>query len=659
MAIMLHKNDKWIYSNPAAELISGYSSSELKNMYFWEFVAPEYQDLIKKRGKAREKGIQQETNYEFKIITKSGQEKWVFLNGNTVKMKGEFLGFITVLDITERKKAELALKESEAHYRQLFDLLPYGGEIINREGKIIECSPSTSRMLGYERDEIIGKSMTDFVDADTRGIFKQHFQKLLKGESLYLESCMIHKNGSRISVLRAAQPIKNASGDIEGMLAISVDITERKQAEEKLMAINQQLEAYNQQLSATETQLRATNKRLINSENQLLAYNQQLQASEQQLKVALEKAEESDKLKSAFLANMSHEIRTPMNGILGFVELLDTPDLSFEQQDKYIEIIKKSGYRMLNTVNDIIDISKIDAGQVEISNDVVNIYEEINNQVEFFNHEVDVKGIEMKLINNLPKQESLIICDEAKLNSILSNLIKNAIKYTDEGSIEIKCNKNDSRFEFIITDTGIGIPQNRINSIFNRFEQADIYDVHARQGSGLGLSISKAYVEMLGGDITVTSEEGSGSTFCVTLPWIEKQEKQKEVNKDNSSTTIINKKLNILIAEDDDDSFEYLKIILEEVAYNIARVKSGGDAVDYVKNHADIDLVFMDIKMPKMNGYEATKKIREFNNEIIIIAQTAYAFAEDKTNALNAGCNDYISKPLNTEKMLEIISKYF
>jgi len=188
---------------------------------------------------------------------------------------------------------------------------------------------------------------------------------------------------------------------------------------------------------------------------------------------------------------MSHEIRTPMNGILGFTDLLSNPILSGNEKEKYINIIKKSGDRMLNTVNDIIDVSKIDAGQVEITKFIVNINKEIETQYDFFKGEASTKGIRFNLINELPIQESFILTDKVKLNSIITNLIKNAIKYTDKGSIEIYSGKKEAMFEFKIKDTGIGIPEDRIESIFNRFEQADITDAHARQGSGLGLSITR------------------------------------------------------------------------------------------------------------------------------------------------------------------------
>ena len=378
---------------------------------------------------------------------------------------------------------------------------------------------------------------------------------------------------------------------------------------------------------------------------------------EEKMIVAKFKAEESDRLKSAFLANMSHEIRTPMNGILGFTELLKEPNLSGEEQHRFIEIIKKSGDRMLNTVNDIIDISKIDSGQVEIVQTEVNINEEIETNYDFFNGEASVKGIELKLINDLPKQDVLILTDKVKLNSILSNLIKNAIKYTDKGSIKIYCREKDSMFEFKIKDTGIGIPEDRIESIFNRFEQADITDAHARQGSGLGLSIIKAFVKMLNGNIGVQSEFGKGSTFYFTLPWVEKQKKAVPEKDNRDLSKAFDKQINLLIAEDDDSSFEYLKAILDKVVNKIVRTTNGKETVSYLKNNTDINLVLMDVNMPELNGYDATKQIKKFRPELYNIAQTAYALLGDEEKALQSGCNDYISKPIKKELLLAKIEK--
>ncbi|OFY52021.1 MAG: hypothetical protein A2W85_11340 [Bacteroidetes bacterium GWF2_41_31] len=376
-----------------------------------------------------------------------------------------------------------------------------------------------------------------------------------------------------------------------------------------------------------------------------------------------EKAEESDRLKSAFLSNMSHEIRTPMNGILGFTELLLSPNLNSEEKESYINIVHKSGQRMLNTVTDIVEISKIEAGLVHISNKKIDLNETVNLLVRFFQPEAEKKGLKLSTEMLLPEAKKHLLTDHGKLDSIITNLIKNAIKYTDSGTIMIGCMQKGSEFEFYVTDSGIGIPAHRQEAVFNRFEQADIADTRAFQGSGLGLAISKSYVEMLGGKIWVVSKEGSGSTFYFTLPANSNLEEKlipdKKISGQSEKTKPKVKGLKILIAEDDEPSRQFLSILIKDFGNEILEVQTGNEALELCRQHKDIDLILMDIQMPGMNGYEATRQIREFNRDVIIIAQTAYRLSGDREKALAAGCNDYISKPIINTKLQTLIQKYF
>jgi signal transduction histidine kinase len=238
-----------------------------------------------------------------------------------------------------------------------------------------------------------------------------------------------------------------------------------------------------------------------------------------ELIAAKERAEENERLKSAFLANISHEIRTSMNGILGFSSLLLEHDLSDETKEEYINIIHKSGERLINTVNDIIEISKIDAGILEVRKSGFNLDEIVKNLLGFFQPQAQRKGLSLHMTNKLNTPEICIFTDKNKLETVLSNLIKNAIKFTHSGGIEVNyCIKGDS-IQFCVKDTGIGVPHNRIKSIFNRFEQADIEDKEVYEGSGLGLAIAKSYILMLGGDIWIESFERVGSSFYFTLPY--------------------------------------------------------------------------------------------------------------------------------------------
>ena len=370
-----------------------------------------------------------------------------------------------------------------------------------------------------------------------------------------------------------------------------------------------------------------------------------------------EKAIHSDKLKSAFLANMSHEIRTPMNGILGFSNLLKEPNLSDNQQQQYIEIIEKSGHRMLNIINDIVDISKIEAGLMTVDIKESNINEQIEYIYKFFEPEVEAKGMKLIFKNSLPSKDSIITTDREKVFAIFTNLIKNAIKYSNKGEIKFGYNIKGNYVEFYVKDSGIGIAKDRQQAIFERFIQADNEDKQVRQGTGLGLAITKSYVEMLGGKIWVESEPGVGSTFYFTLPY-NPVSKEKKVNQTNLRFDV--KELNtlylkILIVEDDEASEALISITVKDFCKSLLKAKTGTEAVEICRNNPDIDLILMDIQLPKMNGYEATRQIRQFNKEVIIIAQTAYGLSGDREKAIEAGCNDYISKPIVKDKLLQLI----
>lgn len=386
-----------------------------------------------------------------------------------------------------------------------------------------------------------------------------------------------------------------------------------------------------------------------------------------ELKEAKEQAEESDRLKSAFLANMSHEIRTPMNGILGFAELLKEPNLSGHEQQKYIGIIEKSGSRMLNIINDIVNISKLEAGLMEIDKQQSNINEQIEYIYTFFKPEIEGKGLQFSYKNALANSEALLYTDREKVFAILTNLVKNAIKYSEKGSIafgyELKKHENQSELEFYVKDTGIGIPMDRQQAIFERFIQADTRNTFAIQGAGLGLSISKAYVEMLGGKIWVESDgnnEQIGSTFYFTLPFQNGSIIKKAIEDKipQIQGIKIKEQLNILIVEDDEGSEELITITVRKLAKRIVNARTGTEAVKTCRKDPEIDLILMDIQIPEIDGYEATRQIRGFNKDVIIIAQTAYAIQGDKEKAILSGCNDYISKPIKANDLRQMVIKH-
>jgi PAS domain S-box-containing protein len=382
---------------------------------------------------------------------------------------------------------------------------------------------------------------------------------------------------------------------------------------------------------------------------------------ENELRSAKNKAEESDRLKSSFLANMSHEIRTPMNGILGFTELLRTPRLTGAEQQEYISMIEKSGQRMLNIITDLISISKVESGQMEIKYSVTNINEQIRYVHAFFIKEAGRKGLELRLECPLSDMEAVLRTDKEKLYSVLTNLVKNALKFTPTGSITLGYKPGDEFLEFYVSDTGVGISPEMQNVVFERFRQGSDSLSRDYEGAGLGLFISRAYVEMLGGSMWLVSEPGKGSLFSFTLPLGDLGSVASGLNASGLAEPgrIRTPGLKVVVAEDDEISGLFLERTISPYCREFLKASSGRDVVRLVRENPDTDLVLMDIKMPGIDGYEATRQIRSFNPGVVIVAQTAYGLEGDRENAIRAGCTDYISKPINSDVLRSLMHKYF
>lgn len=370
------------------------------------------------------------------------------------------------------------------------------------------------------------------------------------------------------------------------------------------------------------------------------------------------RAEESDRLKTVFLQNISHEIRTPMNGILGFIDLLNKEDLVEKDKKNYMDIVTKSGHRLLNTINDVIEISKIESGQISLHYSNVNIGEMMADLYDFFKKQADEKGLKFIYNKSFPEKMPLIETDKSLLEKILVNLIRNAVKFTNEGSIEFGHYKEKDQMIFYVNDTGCGIPAERHEAVLERFVQSDLNVTRAHEGSGLGLAIAKAYVELLGGKIKLESEENKGSKFYFNIPYITIKQKDVASTSEKASLRELNKKITILIAEDDEFSFMYLERILKSDNITIIHAGNGVEAVDIMKSNPQITMILMDIKMPLMNGLVATQHIRELNPDVPVIAQTAYAFKEDKDEIFESGCNDFITKPIDRNELIRLIFKY-
>jgi len=384
---------------------------------------------------------------------------------------------------------------------------------------------------------------------------------------------------------------------------------------------------------------------------------------ENDLKEARDRAKESDRLKTSFLANMSHEIRTPMNGILGFANLLRDPGLSEEKRDLYLKHIDHSSQQLLNIIDDIIDISKIESEQLKISNKPVRINGILDEIYSSFFHRIrgDAPG-QKKVAFNLKKgnnsHDFTIVTDDFRLSQVFNNLIGNAIKFTNEGQINFGYNLKENRYiEFFVSDTGIGIPNNKIRLIFDRFGQVNQTDSLQPTGTGLGLPISKSLVNLMGGEMWVESELGEGCTFYFTLPLVvEDAVEDTRVLISNKTYNWSSKK--ILVAEDEELNWFFVKEMLRQTGAIVHRARNGHEVVELTRDMSP-DAILMDIKMPEMNGIEAARLIRAFNEEVPIIAQTAFVMAEEKEESLLAGCNHFVTKPLDRTTIMELIDSYF
>jgi PAS domain S-box-containing protein len=518
--------------------------------------------------------------------------------------------------VVKRKLTEEALIVSETRYRRLFETAKDGILILDAEtGMIKDVNPFLIEMLGYSKEQFIEKTIWEigyFKDliANQDKFLELQQQEYVRYENLPLETA----DGRKINVefVSNVYPV-----DCHKVIQCNIrDITERKKAE---------------------IILKEKNEELI---------------------VAQVRAEGADKLKSAFLANMSHEIRTPVNAIVGFSAFLLQPGLSQEKLEDYVQIINASSLQLLSVISDIIDISKIETGQITIDSELVNINNLLNELLVTYKKIVELKKLSLYYSCDRPNDLIQTYTDGNRIKQVICNLLNNAIKFTTEGKIEFGYKIKGDFIEFYVKDTGIGIAPENHELVFQRFRQVTTTNGLIYEGNGLGLSISKALVEKLGGAITMNSELGAGSIFVFTIPY-----KNGIVNTVNPLITTVSDKHNwnektILVVEDEANNYAYLEELLSVTNIKILHAWDGRQALEQVKNHSDISLVLMDIKMPIMDGYEATRLIKQIKPKLPVIAQTAYALSHDRKNALEVGCDNYISKPINRDLFMEVINNY-
>ncbi|MEI6347437.1 MAG: PAS domain S-box protein [Bacteroidota bacterium] len=750
---ILNESGKMLWLNDAMTKMGGYSKEQFYAAdSFVNFIAPQSIDFVFSNFMKFVNGENYEHHYNFCFVRADGEirlcEKYMtdFRNQNGARSL-----VISMMDITEHKQAEEALKASEDKYRTMIE---YSNDLIwtlDKNGNFTFLNEIALKTTGLNLEDCIGKSfVTQILDEDLPEIMTI-YQKTMNGEVCSYELRFRKNDNNIVKILVNTSPIY-ISGKIEGIVSFGRDITESKKAEKQISLLGKAVEQspvtviitdkrgsvefvnskFTEITGYAESEILGKNMRILQSGKQTKEFYEELwntllskqnwhgefhnkkkngdlywesatissildnsgnisffvavkeditekKKLLEELIEAKEHAEESDRLKSAFLANMSHEIRTPMNGILGFADLLKEPKLTGEEQHEYISIIEESGERMLNIINDIISISKVESGQMDIFISETNINEQIDYIYTFFKPEAEQKGIKLLFKKSLLSIDANIFTDREKVYAVLINLVKNAIKFTNTGFIEFGYElKSESasdaqlrsdqpdvtqcpEVEFFVKDTGLGIRKDQQQLVFERFRQANDSLTRNYEGAGLGLSISKAYVEMLGGKIWVESTEGAGSTFYFTLPFDNETTEQKNQMSTNNVEEEIHqiKNLKILIAEDDDISEIFMCQIVKLFSNEILKVKTGIDAVKACFDNPDIDLILMDVKMPEMDGYEATRQIRKLNKDVIIIAQTAFGLAGDRDIAIEAGCNDYISKPVKKVVLLELLKKYF
>jgi len=389
----------------------------------------------------------------------------------------------------------------------------------------------------------------------------------------------------------------------------------------------------------------------------------ELQTEAEERRKAQVSAEQADKLKTAFLANMSHEIRTPVNSIIGFADLMKEPDLDPIEQQTYLQYITNGGNTLLKLINDIIDISKIEAGQVKVIKEECYLDTMFSELFLTFHEHIKNKNkeaVSLTIPKDCQNRSTKIVTDPTRLKQILSNLINNAIKFTDTGEVEFGYRIDfPDKILFYVKDTGIGIPADKLIVIFQRFRQVEETYTRNFDGTGLGLAISKKLTQLLGGEMWVESEVGKGSTFFFTLPYDTEVDTIQQIDPSDAEVNpALLEGKNILVVEDEFTNFMLIESIFRSSNVHLKHVTDGDSAVRiFEKNNGNIDVILMDIKVPGLNGYEATREIRKLNQDVPIIAQTAYAMADERQKCLDAGCTDYIAKPYTKMQLLNVIVK--
>lgn len=516
---------------------------------------------------------------------------------------------VQIQDITEQRVLEDALRKSEMDYRNFYLNAPIGLYRTTPEGRVILANQAIADLLRCSTlEELEGKILDsdNFGPAYNRDDFLDEIHR--NGEVKDKEAEWVCSDGSIRIVEENARIIYDSAGKALYFDGSVEDITDRKVTAE---ALNQ----------------------------------------------ALVRAEASDRLKTAFLNNISHEVRTPLNGILGFVELIDDPSLTTEDRELYKDILHVSADRLLDTINSYMDISLLVSGNMQVNQSEFNLIKLLNTGCDDFLDAAAAKGVIINQNYHGINAVLMLNSDRELIRKVYYHLLSNAVKFTEFGTINIDYKILESEVEIIVEDSGIGIREDIRERIFDSFLQADLSNTRKHEGSGLGLAIAKGVIELLGGRIWVKSTEGFGSTFGFSIPGLLLPEPKMEVLEPAKVKAGLDDMV-ILIVEDDPINIYLLESMLNKSNAQVWHVENGQLAVNFCKNHPEVGIVLMDLKMPVMDGFEATRLIKASRPDLPIIAVTAYAMPGDKELAFEAGCVDYISKPFSSVILQEKLRLY-
>lgn len=647
-----HTTDNLITElSPQIETLLGYTREEA--MVKWTNLIsdhPANQLAIEYTQNAIEKGERQPT-YELELVRKDGEKIWVEVrefpvleNGKTVSVSG------SLVDITERKKAEQLqrvlynISQAAITSISIEELI----QIIQKQlGTIIDTRNFYIAFYDEKTDMFTSPIIYDEVDK---------LEQWPAGKSL---SAYVTRSGKPLIATLADVMRMKEKGEVE-----LVGTTAEVWMGVPLFADGKTMGVFALQNYKNPNAYTVRDLELIEFVAGQIGTMLSRKNAEVNLRAALRKANESDRLKSAFLATMSHELRTPLNAIIGFSDFLREP-MDSREVVKFAEIINSSGNHLLSIVNDLFDITLIESGEIVLRENTVLIRKTIDDVKKIIDSKIkrDEKG-HIDFVLSFPKniEKTEITVDENKLKQILINLLKNAFKFTEEGkvSLEVKPDYSGARpiLKIRVTDTGIGIEREKQEIIFDLFRQVEDTTARKYGGTGIGLSVVKKLTEILGGNIWVESEPGKGSTFYVDIPFKGVEPVEDTEDKPFAGSTVGMNKKTVLVAEDDEPSYMYIRVILEKLGVNVLWAKNGEEAVAVCTGDNEVNLVLMDINMPVMNGYDATRRIKSVKPELPVIAQTAYAVAGDAEKTIRAGCDDYISKPIRQDLLIEKIGRF-